>query len=130
MRSNPGFGVPQHPISVNNGSHHITPQSLFCFALDTEDMRATARREQKTASGFEFSQFGDSTKRFSTNQNLSDKNGNLGVTTPTGRRCVNFFGNVGSTAKKVKDDSQARTTTKRVKLEELAKKKTWRDEIE
>ena len=52
------------------------------------------------------------------------------MTTPTGRRCVNYFGTVGSTANKVKDDSQARVMTKRVKLEELAKKKTWRDEIE
>ena len=27
-------GAPQHPISVQ---HYITPQSLFCFALDGDD---------------------------------------------------------------------------------------------
>ncbi len=52
------------------------------------------------------------------------------MTTPTGRRCVNFFGNVKPLANKVKDDSQARITSNSVKFEELAKKKTWRDEIE
>jgi hypothetical protein len=80
-------------------------------------------RNLATMSGFEPSQFGgDSTKKFSVNK--SDKNE---VSTPTGRRAVNFF---GTAEFKVKDDSQARTTTKRTKLEELVKKKIWREEIE
>lgn len=121
MRSNPGFGESQHPISVQP---HITPQSLFCFALDSDDIMIRRRPTMKTMSGNDFSQFGDSTK----NPAAFSERQNEGVTTPTGRRAVNFFGT--STAKKVKDDSQALKTRQRGRLEDMAKKKTWKDEIE
>jgi hypothetical protein len=45
-------------MSFNHHSHHITPQSLFCFAMDTEDMQTMKRRkerEKNQVSGFELS---------------------------------------------------------------------------
>lgn len=83
-------------------------------------------QKQKTVSGFEFSQFSqiEDKSRLSLNNNCRDNREQL-VSTPTKNRS-NFFGTT-STAVKVKDDSQARTSRR---MTDLAKRRNWKEEIE